>query len=57
MITLLKVDDPESKKSYKKLSKAVENFLHIGEKKLNDDVIRPETYKDYISYLRNLQKW
>jgi len=47
----------EAKKTYKKFSDAINHFLTISEKKLSDDVIRAETYKDYVSYLRNLQKW
>jgi integrase len=47
----------EAKKTYKKLSDAISHFFTVAEKKLSDDVIRAETYKDYVSYLRNLQKW
>jgi len=49
--------DPEAKKSYHKLSEAANHFLKIAEKKLAEDTIRQNTYKDYVSYLRNFQNW
>lgn len=49
--------DPEAKKSYSKISQAVEHFLKIAQKKLSDDVIREETFRDYVSYPKNFLKW
>jgi len=49
--------EKESNKTYVRLSKAIDHFILIAEKKLNDNVIRQETLKDYISYLRNFQNW
>jgi len=49
--------ESESNKAYKRLSEAVDHFIKISEKKLNEDSIRAATFKDYISYLRNFQRW
>lgn len=49
--------DPEASKSYHKLSDALNHFWKISSKKLNDDVIREETFRNYVSYPKNLQKW
>jgi len=49
--------DPETSKSYHKLSDALNHFWKVSEKKMADDVIREETYRNYISYPRNMQKW
>jgi len=49
--------DPEASKSYNKLSDAKEHFFKINLKKFNEGIIREDTYKDYVSYLRNFQNW
>lgn len=49
--------DPEASKSYNKLSDAINLFWRIAEKKLNEGIISEETYRDNVSYLKNLQKW
>ena len=47
----------EHQKQYKTLSQAIDHFLTINEKKLKEDVIKENTYKDYCSYLKNFKNW
>lgn len=49
--------DPDAKKSYTKFSEALNHFWKIAEKKLSEDTIREDTYRDYVSYPKNFKKW
>lgn len=49
--------ESESKKSYKKLSEAINHFIRTNKKKLQSRDIREETFTGYMSYVRNLQKF
>jgi integrase len=49
--------DPDAKKSYLKFSDAINHFWKIAEKRLAEDTIREDTYRDYLSYPKNLQRW
>lgn len=47
----------EDSKSYTTFSEACENYIRLTTRYYNDNIIREDTYKSYMSYLRNLRNY
>lgn len=49
--------EAEHEKAYKTFTEACEHYKKLMMKQLNDGLLREDTYRSYISQLRNIENW